>query len=77
MDLFEHPKSGSTAVALEISELIKKKQLENKKCVIGLATGSSPISIYSALIRLHREDKLSFKNVITFNLDEYLPMDPK
>ena len=77
LDLYEHPKSGSTAVALEISELIKKKQLENKRCVIGLATGSSPISIYSELIRLHREDKLSFKNVITFNLDEYLPMDPK
>ena len=77
LDLYEHPKSGSTAVALEISELIKKKQSENKKCVIGLATGSSPISIYSELIRLHKEDKLSFKNVITFNLDEYLPMDPK
>ena len=77
LDLYEHPKDGSRAVALEISELIKKKQSENKKCIIGLATGSSPISIYKELIRLHKEEKLSFKNVIAFNLDEYLPMDPK
>ena len=77
LDIYEHPKDGSKAVALEISELIKKKQSENKKCILGLATGSSPISIYSELIRLHKEDNLSFKNVITFNLDEYLPMDPK
>ena len=77
LDIYEHPKDGSKAVALEISELIKKKQSENKKCILGLATGSSPLSIYSELIRLHKEDNLSFKNVITFNLDEYLPMDPK
>ena len=44
-------------------------------CVLGLATGSSPITIYSELVRLHKEENLSFKNVITFNLDEYWPMN--
>ena len=49
--------------------------MTNKKCVLGLATGSSPIKVYEELIRLHNEEGLSFENVITFNLDEYFPMD--
>lgn len=44
--------------------------------MLGLDTGSSPISIYKEFVRLHEEDGLSFKNVITFNLDEYYPMQP-
>ena len=76
LDLYEHPKDGSIAVATEIAELIKKRQSQNKYCVIGLATGSSPINIYGELIRMHMEEDLSFNNVITFNLDEYVPMDP-
>ena len=44
-------------------------------CVLGLATGSTPISMYAALVKLHKEEGLSFKNVITFNLDEYYPME--
>lgn len=42
--------------------------------MLGLATGSTPIGVYRELIRLHNEQGLSFKNVITFNLDEYYPM---
>ena len=48
--------------------------MKNEKCVLGLATGSSPLSIYKELIRMHKEDGLSFHNVITFNLDEYYPI---
>ena len=44
--------------------------------MLGLATGSTPIGVYRELIRLHREEGLSFANVVTFNLDEYYPMDP-
>jgi glucosamine-6-phosphate deaminase len=66
---------ASILVAQEIATLIKEKQHQNKKCVLGLATGSSPIKVYEELVRMHREDGLSFKNVITFNLDEYFPMD--
>ena len=42
--------------------------------LLGLATGSSPLSVYRELIRMHKEEELSFKNVITFNLDEYFPL---
>lgn len=45
-------------------------------CVLGLATGSTPVGVYDELVRLHREEGLSFQNVITFNLDEYFPMQP-
>ena len=76
LELYEHPKIGSIAAAREIANLIKEKQKNNKNCVLGLATGSSPISIYKELIRIHKEENLSFHNVITFNLDEYVPMEP-
>jgi len=66
---------GSILVANEISQLIMSKQKENKNCILGLATGSSPIKVYEELVRLHKEEGLSFSNVITFNLDEYYPME--
>lgn len=68
-------KSGSVLIARQISELIKEKQKRNVPCVLGLSTGSTPITLYAELVRLHREENLSFKNVITFNLDEYYPME--
>ena len=73
---FDSPFSGSAAVADEIAALIQEKQSEGKPCVLGLATGSSPISVYKHLIKLHQEEGLSFKNVITFNLDEYYGLQP-
>ncbi|MGV3766042.1 MAG: glucosamine-6-phosphate deaminase [Chitinophagaceae bacterium] len=69
------PKDGSRAVAATIAALIREKQSKGEKCVLGLATGSTPISMYAELVRLHREEGLSFKNVVTFNLDEYYPID--
>src|SRR4029077_18371391 len=66
---------GSLFVAQQIAALIRSKQKRRQKCVLGLATGSTPKSLYTELVRLHREEKLSFKNVITFNLDEYYPID--
>ena len=64
----------SRAVAGEIAELIRRKAAANEPCVLGLATGSTPVGVYDELVRLHREEGLSFANVITFNLDEYYPM---
>jgi glucosamine-6-phosphate deaminase len=72
--IFDESKEASKIVANEISVLIRKKQKEKKHCVLGLATGSSPISVYDELVRMHKEEGLSFSNVITFNLDEYFPM---
>lgn len=70
-------KDGSYWVAQQIASLIKDKQKKKEKCVLGLATGSTPRSLYAELIRLHREEGLSFKNVISFNLDEYYPIEPQ
>jgi glucosamine-6-phosphate deaminase len=64
------------AVAAEIAELIRKRADEHRPCVLGLATGSTPVGVYDELVRLHQEEGLSFANVITFNLDEYYPMQP-
>ncbi|PWB25569.1 glucosamine-6-phosphate deaminase, partial [Flavobacterium sp. HTF] len=74
--VFENSGEASKAVAKEIAALIKEKQKENKPCILGLATGSSPKGLYAELVRLHKEEGLSFKNVISFNLDEYYPMEP-
>jgi glucosamine-6-phosphate deaminase len=72
--IFETPKEGSAYVASEIAAAIREKQAAGKHFVLGLATGSTPINLYKELVRLHREENLSFKNVITFNLDEYYPI---
>ncbi len=61
-------------VAQEIAGLIRSRGQEGKPCVLGLATGSTPLGIYGELIRLHRQEGLSFRNVFTFNLDEYYPI---
>ncbi|WP_422091672.1 glucosamine-6-phosphate deaminase [Tenacibaculum ovolyticum] len=74
--IFNNSLEASKIVANEIADLIKQKQKENKKCILGLATGSSPIKVYEELVRLHNEEGLSFTNVVTFNLDEYWPMQP-
>lgn len=73
--IFPDIKQGSIALAREIAALIKEKQRKKEPCVLGLATGSSPKTVYAELVRMHREEKLSFRNVIAFNLDEYYPID--
>jgi glucosamine-6-phosphate deaminase len=73
--IFPDQKKGSHFVAQQIAALIREKQKNKEKCVLGLATGSTPKTLYAELVRMHREEKLSFKNVITFNLDEYYPID--
>jgi len=75
VSIFPSLKEGSAFIAREIAKVIKAKQAKNENCVLGLATGSSPKTVYTELIRLHKEEGLSFKNVITFNLDEYYPID--
>jgi len=73
--IFASSVDGSFYIAQQIANLIKQKQQEGINCVIGLATGSSPKTLYAHLVKMHKEDGLSFKNVITFNLDQYYPMD--
>ncbi|MEO8254146.1 MAG: glucosamine-6-phosphate deaminase, partial [Flavobacterium sp.] len=73
--IFDSSHEASLLVAEEMANLIRSKEKLNEPCVLGLATGSSPIKVYEELVRMHKEEGLSFKNVVTFNLDEYYPMD--
>ena len=72
--IFEFSHIASIVVAQEIADLIREKSKQNTHCVLGLATGSSPIKVYEELVRMHKDEGLSFQNVISFNLDEYYPM---
>ena len=72
---FENSNEASLLIAREICDLIKSKQEKKKNCVIGFATGSSPTKVYQEIIRIHKEESLSFYNVIAFNLDEYYPIE--
>ncbi len=75
--IFEDAAAASEAVAREIAALIRERNAEGRNTVLGLATGSTPTQVYAELIRLHEEEGLSFTNVITFNLDEYYPIQPE
>lgn len=66
---------GSVFAAQQIAGLIREKASKGEMVVLGMATGSTPIKMYAELVRMHKEEGLSFKNVITFNLDEYYPID--
>ncbi|MCA9213811.1 MAG: glucosamine-6-phosphate deaminase [Planctomycetales bacterium] len=74
--VLKHMRDVCAAVARQIADLIRARADEGRKCVLGLATGSTPVGVYNELVRLHREEGLSFQNVVTFNLDEYFPMQP-
>jgi glucosamine-6-phosphate deaminase len=74
--IFSSSEEASVFVASEIATLIKSRQREKKPCVLGLATGSTPTRVYEELVLLNKKKGLSFKNVYTFNLDEYYPMNP-
>ena len=71
---FENSEIASKLIAREICDLVKSKQAKNKNCVLGFATGSSPRIIYKEIVKIHKEESISFKNVISFNLDEYYPI---
>lgn len=73
--IHENSQEASYYVAQEIISLVTQRQKERKKMVLGLATGSTPIKVYDYLVQAHKEQGVSFSNVISFNLDEYFPMD--
>ena len=63
----------SKLAAQMIADVVK----EDPRCVLGLATGSTPIGTYKELIRMHKKEKLDFSQVVTYNLDEYVGLNPK
>ena len=74
--VYPDPNEASKKVAQRIAALIREKQQKGESAVLGLATGATPVGVYAELVCLHKEEGLSFRNVITFNLDEYYPMKP-
>src|SRR5246127_1641420 len=74
--VFQSSDSAVQVVATSIARLIRHYPDEGRPVVLGLATGSTPVKLYRELIRLHREEGLSFRNVVTFNLDEYYGLGP-
>jgi len=74
--VYKDEDTASKEVARRIAAIIRNKQDKNESAVLGLATGATPVDVYNELVRMHQEENLSFKNVITFNLDEYYPMKP-
>lgn len=75
--IHDSSEAASNYVAHEIAKLIRERQAKGENAVLGLATGSTPTKVYDFLVQLHKNEGLSFKNVITFNLDEYYPMQPE
>ena len=63
-------------VARRAAEIIAQLICRKPRCVLGLATGSTPLGTYAELIRMHREDGLDFSQAVTFNLDEYVGLGP-
>ncbi|MGD0483734.1 MAG: 6-phosphogluconolactonase, partial [Gemmatimonadales bacterium] len=63
-------------LAERIVAVVKREVAASGRCVLGLATGSTPVGIYRQLIRMHQAGSLDFSRVVTFNLDEYWPMAP-
>ncbi len=76
VEILDPPDALARAVAERIARLIRERAAAGRRAVLGLATGSTPVGVYRELVRMHREEGLSFANVETFNLDEYWPMAP-
>lgn len=68
----ENYQEMSIEAAKQVASLIRKEP----DCVIGFATGSTPLGLYKELIRMHKEEGLDFSKVVTFNLDEYVGLPP-
>lgn len=73
--VFEFSDEVARYVAGEVAALIRERNTSGRPTVLGLPTGSTPIGVYRELIRMHRDEGLDFSRVVTFNLDEYFPMD--
>ncbi len=72
--IYESIQKGSAKAAREIVEAMQKQEKKNKPFVLGLPGGVSPQSVYTELIRMHKEEKVSFKNMVVFNTYEYYPL---
>ncbi len=75
--IFDQAGRMARQVARRVANLIEEGRTVGKPVVLGLPTGSTPIDVYKELIRMHRDEGLDLSGVVTFNLDEYYPVNPK
>ena len=75
-DIYESVEEGARQIAADIAFTIREKQKAGRFCIMALPGGNSPRPIYEELVRMHREEGLSFRNVIVFNVYEYYPLSP-
>ncbi len=75
--IYSSETSGSMYIAREIENCIREKQTLGETCILGITTGKSPVGVFRALVDIHRNEGLSFKNVIIFSLDEFFPIYPR
>ena len=73
-EIFENETDGTKHIATEIANLISQKKSNKENCVIGLTNGKTHVGIYNELVRLHKEEGLSFSNVVFVNLFEFYPL---
>ncbi|MGN0035671.1 MAG: glucosamine-6-phosphate deaminase [Bacteroidaceae bacterium] len=76
-DIYESVEEGARQIANEIAQTIREKQRAGRFCVMALAGGNSPLGVFNELIRMHKEEGLSFRNVVVFNAYEYYPLSPE
>ncbi|MDR1738209.1 MAG: glucosamine-6-phosphate deaminase [Candidatus Symbiothrix sp.] len=76
VSIFNEVEIAADLVARQVAKLIKEKEQHGQKCVLGLMGGSTAVGVYEKLVEIHQKEKLSFKNVIVFNIDEYYPLSP-
>lgn len=76
-EIYESVEEGANYIACEIAQNIREKQKAGRFCVLALPGGDSPKHVYNELIRMHKEDGLSFRNVVVFNMYEYYPLAPE
>ncbi|WP_185116831.1 6-phosphogluconolactonase, partial [Dysgonomonas massiliensis] len=76
-NIYESSVEASLEVAREIASRIRSKQSKNEQFVLALPGGHSPQTIFQDLIRMHKEEGLSFDNVIVFNIYEFYPLSPQ
>lgn len=69
--------SNYNELSLQAARLVASQMLLKPDCVLGLATGSTPIGMYAELVKLYQKGEIDFSRVTTFNLDEYYPISPE
>ena len=73
----DNKKAGDWAAVYIANKIREFNPTQEKKFVLGLPTGSTPLQMYKRLIEFYQDGIISFKNVITFNMDEYVGLDEK